>query len=123
MNIGGYFPFRTERERFELRINAGFFDDFGGSFSSNDSERGFFESGQNVEVVERSFQSPDTTGADIGKDSEFFRAKSRGELLSGQGIAGLVGAGLGIPGLGVVDADHLDAILVERRDHRRRRTS
>ena len=88
MNIGGYFPFRTEQQRFELRVNANFFDDLGGNFRDNDNDRGFFESGQTVEVVDRSFQSPGTTGSDIGRDSEFFRAKSRGELVAGQGIAG-----------------------------------
>lgn len=114
MRIGGYFPLRTERERFELRVNAGFFDDFGGDFrgtpsggekfgsGGKDVERGMFTPGQVVQVDDRSFQSPGTTGGDINRDSEFFRAKSQFESTVGPLFSGLVGAGLGIPGLGSV---------------------
>jgi len=114
MRLGGYFPLRTEQQRFELRVNAGFFDDFGGDFrgtpeggekfggGGKDVQRGMFTPGQVVQVDDRSFQSPGTTGRDIGGDSEFFRGKSEFESTVGPLFSGLVGAGLGIPGLGSV---------------------
>ncbi len=96
MNIGGYFPLRTERERFDLRVNAGWFDDISDTFSdafgtsssgSSNDDRGFFEQGP-------------TQG---GRGSETFaNEKSRAQLAAGQAIGSIVGAGLGIPGLGTL---------------------
>ena len=102
MRLGGYFPFRTERERFDLRINAGFFDDIGDAFSDafggDDNERGAFESGQNVQIDDQSFQSPGTTGGAIDRETEFARAKSDFERGFGRVAGTAVGGLSGIPG-------------------------
>ena len=103
MRLGGYFPLRTERERFELRVNAGFFDDLSDTVSDafgGSDDRGAFESGQTVQIDDRSFQSPGTTGGAIPGDSEFRRAKSGFE--QGFGTAAATGIGFlsGVPGAG-----------------------
>ena len=74
---------------------------FGGS-GAPDSTRGFFDVGQNVEVVDRSFQSPGTIGNPISRDPEFARAKSDFQNGLGKLTSGLIGTLSGIPGLGAV---------------------
>jgi len=99
MIIGGYFPLRTERERFELRVNAGYFDSISDAFndafgggststgsSSAEDNRGLFESG--------SLQG--------GRGGQVFeRERSRADMAAGNFAANLIGGLSGIPGAGL----------------------
>lgn len=74
--------------------------DGGDSGGGGGDDRGFFERGPVVSVSERSFQSPNTTGAPISRDDTFLRGESSADRVASNVAAGLIGAFSPIPGTG-----------------------